>query len=943
MRTGFGNNVKGALASDISALQTSIPVMPGTGALFAQTLDVESALENASYPTQVGQIYAKLTICDEQETVFEIVHLMSVSGDNLKVIRGQEGTSARSWYLADTISNFATRGSEVGFVQVEELQSGKYQAFAAGGTANALTVSIPSTFYLNGGNTFALRLPLVIFPQLANTGPVTLQLTVSGQVVGTFPVVKGGSLPLGTGDIAPGTPFIVTYAAGKSAFVMSGSASADIGVDEWRHYFAPAWSTEFAPYIRGMVVRYSNTYWISLVNANSAVPGSDASKWQTFTFERASNAEAVAGTATEKIITPPSLQYALSAIDFAPPWSATFAPYIRGATVRYSGVFWVSLVSGNTSTPGADSSKWQKYLFQEATEDDVDAATNHERIITPPLLAYGLGSLDFGLFPIGGAVIWFTSTPPDGWLEANGQAFNKTDNPKLAAVYTSGRVPDMRGYFPRGWAHGSGVDPDSARGINSIQTDAIRNITGEFVADVGEGYLAGNPKFVKGAFKDIGFAGNGDRGVIENEARRYSFDASRVVDTAPENRPLNKAVMFIIKTDGATPLPQDPTPDAVTVSPALIQGGTGDTGHITASVLPSSMAGSYPITYTSSDSSVVTVDANGNWQITGGGNAYITASISTGMGATVTVNAFSMLTSLSMAAIPSIAAGGSYTLQLTKTPSGANEPMTYTTTNGSVANVSEGVVFGVSAGTATVTATGQYSGVSASQTVTVTSVPSETAGRLLNIIVMESSGTYTPSAGAAMAIIDLVSGGGNQAAVATPASGITVQSATGGGGFLRVKLALTGVTSFPVTVGAGGGMTTVGTFATTLYASVYGAADAWSTTVTSTTDLNKFIPSASAGISAGSAGSQITELLSIPGTRGGLTAISSTLKASPRGTGGYSAAGGNYGQGSNSTGTLDNYSDGYGYGLVARGVETGGTALGALSGGPGVVIIQEYA
>ncbi|MFW0973709.1 hypothetical protein [Leclercia pneumoniae] len=36
----------------------------------------------------------------------------------------------------------------------------------------------------------------------------------------------------------------------------------------------------------------------------------------------------------------------------------------------------------------------------------------------------------------------------------------------------------MRGYVPRGWAHGSSVDSEPNRVIGSIQEDAIRNITG---------------------------------------------------------------------------------------------------------------------------------------------------------------------------------------------------------------------------------------------------------------------------------------------------------------------------------------------------------------------------------------------------------------------------------------------------------------------------------
>ena len=117
MITGFGNNVISSLAADITAGQTTIQVMPGTGAKFAGLLSYDYA--NASNPLQT---YAKITLTDAKETVFEICHLTSVNNDVLTVVRGQEGTTAKGWALNDVIANFATRGSENQFVQIEQLR-----------------------------------------------------------------------------------------------------------------------------------------------------------------------------------------------------------------------------------------------------------------------------------------------------------------------------------------------------------------------------------------------------------------------------------------------------------------------------------------------------------------------------------------------------------------------------------------------------------------------------------------------------------------------------------------------------------------------------------------------------------------------------------------------------------------------------------------------------
>ncbi|MDH0783795.1 hypothetical protein N5D10_11270 [Citrobacter freundii] len=196
MITGFGNNVVSALAADITANQTTIQVMPGTGALFSGllTYDYSNTSNNL-------QTYAKITLTDAKETVFEICHLTAVNNDILTVIRAQEGTTAKGWSLNDVIGNFATRGSENQFVQIEQLQSGHYISGVAGGTANALTLELPATYFVNGSTDWTLRTPIVVYPTQNNTGAATLQLTMGGRVLGTFKLYKGNKAELVANDI----------------------------------------------------------------------------------------------------------------------------------------------------------------------------------------------------------------------------------------------------------------------------------------------------------------------------------------------------------------------------------------------------------------------------------------------------------------------------------------------------------------------------------------------------------------------------------------------------------------------------------------------------------------------------------------------------------------------------------------------------------------------
>ncbi|ACT08823.1 Tail Collar domain protein [Dickeya chrysanthemi Ech1591] len=68
---------------------------------------------------------------------------------------------------------------------------------------------------------------------------------------------------------------------------------------------------------------------------------------------------------------------------------------------------------------------------------------------------------------------WPQATAPDGWLKCNGQSFDKNRYPRLAQVYPSGVLPDLRGEFIRGWDDGRGVD--SGRAVLSKQLGSLIN------------------------------------------------------------------------------------------------------------------------------------------------------------------------------------------------------------------------------------------------------------------------------------------------------------------------------------------------------------------------------------------------------------------------------------------------------------------------------------
>lgn len=154
--------------------------------------------------------------------------------------------------------------------------------------------------------------------------------------------------------------------------------------------------------------------------------------------------------------------------------------------------------------------------------------------------------------PLGTIMHFAADTPPSGWLVCNGTAVT-TLYPDLRQFLldagspygTSGgnpRLPDLRGEFVRGWDGGRGVDP--GRVFGSAQGDAIRNITGTFDAGGRLGPKGGTG--FAGAFA-VEPGATSSHGNAANDSRVISFDVSRVVPTAAENRPRNIALLPCIR------------------------------------------------------------------------------------------------------------------------------------------------------------------------------------------------------------------------------------------------------------------------------------------------------------------------------------------------------------------------------------------------------------
>lgn len=144
---------------------------------------------------------------------------------------------------------------------------------------------------------------------------------------------------------------------------------------------------------------------------------------------------------------------------------------------------------------------------------------------------------------IGVPIPYPLSTVPTGCLAMNGQRFDKSRYPKLALKYPSGTLPDMRGEFIRGLDNGRGVD--MGRAVLSGQGDAIRNITGTLYGLLTTATKTSEAnQWVTGALS-ASLPQGSNAGSGQGYRFDATFDSSRVVPTANENRPRNIAFNYI--------------------------------------------------------------------------------------------------------------------------------------------------------------------------------------------------------------------------------------------------------------------------------------------------------------------------------------------------------------------------------------------------------------
>ncbi|EDD9731829.1 phage tail protein [Salmonella enterica subsp. enterica serovar Javiana] len=472
MIIGFGNNVVSSLAADITASQTTIQVMPGVGAMFANLLTSDYA--NSSNPLKT---YAKITLTDAKETVFEVCHLTAVNNDMLTVIRGQEGTTAKGWSLNDVIANFATRGSENQFVQIEELQSGHYVAGVAGGTENNLTLELPATYFVNGGVDWTLRTPLVVIPALNNTGASTLQLTMGGRVLGIFPLYKGNKAELSANDIIKDIPVLCVLDNTKTYFSVLNPLEIYLG----SRYLQKDQNLSDVPdkALARQSLQLGDSATRNVGTTQGTVAAGDDSRI-TGAMQKDQNGADVPNKPlfVQNIGALPANGTAVAANRLAsrgrlPALTGTTRGsdgglimgevYSNGYPTEYGNLLHLTgtgegeILIGWSGTNGAPAPAYIRSHRDNAEAEWSEWAMLYTTLNPPP-----------DSHPVGAAIAWPSDATPAGYALMQGQTFDKSAYPLLAIAYPSGVIPDMRGWTIKG-------KPASGRAVLSQEMDGNKS------------------------------------------------------------------------------------------------------------------------------------------------------------------------------------------------------------------------------------------------------------------------------------------------------------------------------------------------------------------------------------------------------------------------------------------------------------------------------------
>lgn len=248
-------------------------------------------------------------------------------------------------------------------------------------------------------------------------------------------------------------------------------------------------------------------------------------------------------------------------------WGATSGGGANAQTVTTSPTFSsyvapmvISFIAGFTNTGATTinaNSVGNKNVYKQTGSGPV-ALTGGE-IIAGNIYNISYDGTEFQLLnpvsaePTGSVIAFAASTAPTGYIECNGSAISRTTFSGLFNIIgttfgsgdgsTTFNIPDLRGYFVRGWADTGSVD--SGRAFGSTQTGDVAphshtiNDPTHSHAIVPTALTAGGSGGTVGGSQLF-------NGVTDTQASATGITINN--STGTETRPVNVALMYCIKT-----------------------------------------------------------------------------------------------------------------------------------------------------------------------------------------------------------------------------------------------------------------------------------------------------------------------------------------------------------------------------------------------------------
>lgn len=375
--------------------------------------------------------------------------------------------------------------------------------------------------------------------------------------------------------------------------------------------------------------------------------------------------------------------------------------YSSSAVVRYRAAAdqpfksYVSIADNNTSVPGSDETKWQEFIYREATTQEITEGTSGTTVVSPrrlkertDIIDGEIDEINDSLTRVGNLQVAQVNIDAQGSVVLNAP----TDCVQILIIghYTADGV-ESRDYW------------ESKLSVNGLVVD-----TTPFY-----GFVTGSRGHGHHRRELLPFSQLVDMQLTAGAAINFEYSSNRGSSTT-------FTVFYIqgVSTD------KPDLPSAIIISPSSSTINAGGQQQLTATVLPANVAADYPVTWSVSDPMLGSVDSNGLYTASSGasGTQSVIASVSTGLASTATITQHIFLTNIDIgSAPPNLIADRTYTVPITYSPSNYTEPVQTSSSDSTIATLSiDGTLTISSGGTATLTLTGGSSGVTDSITITAT-------------------------------------------------------------------------------------------------------------------------------------------------------------------------------------------------------------------------------